>query len=583
MNSWAELGKAALDVLGKSAPWVVIACLAAFGIYKMQELNQNNLVSVQGIAEKERTQAREDFSVANKALKDTYEAANKLYTEMMTSVGTSLKQLQTLESEVREKQKAAFQSQIDAEGTRLKLQLQQAELTEMQKQVTQVRADLEAQRATAESARKEATEALAAKTVAEVSIRDLTSRLAREKDDLEKTSHQLDDTKRQVDEKREELQQAIIRLKDVSVLASELASLPDNPTRDAVVNLRHKARAVLPGLDEFLTSYRDKPASRDELDTSSLVGIKISELKQSIQTMEGFHWFVVYDPYLRRGDKKLSIRIVALPGDQKGKPFIRSSIVFKLSDLSEDKVDAFRGDPSIVLDEALAVSGIEVSGSIIFRCLNPKNFGSAQTMRLSSGNRSVSTEEHQIGAEVSLREAIGSTYQFVGRAHQLRGDTWPQKVHSPDDVLKLVPELVRGESRPDFELNLCLSFMQNRDLLARADIKIVGLTEAERNLIQRDLTQSYRRIFHPTQNFVDLPNPPIRDQDTGAFISGIARVALINRTVTVKATKTEAKITLEIDYPQGASDALKRLDPLYVELVDDKMQIVPGLVASKSP
>jgi hypothetical protein len=118
MSGWAGFAKAALDVLGKAAPWVVIGCLSAFGIYKLQELNGQNLAAVQAIAEKERTQARNDFSVANQALKDTYEAANKLYTEMIASVGSSLKQLQQLETEVRDKQKSVYESQIAAERTK---------------------------------------------------------------------------------------------------------------------------------------------------------------------------------------------------------------------------------------------------------------------------------------------------------------------------------------------------------------------------------------------------------------------------------------------------------------------------------
>jgi peptidoglycan hydrolase CwlO-like protein len=174
MNSWAELGKAALDVLGKSAPWVVIACLAAFGIYKLQELNEHNLVSVQAIAEKERNQARDDFSVANKALKDTYEAANKLYTEMIDSVGTSLKQLQQLETEVREKQKVVFESQVEAERTKARLEIQKNELDRTQERVTEVKTQLE------EALRGEKS-AEDAKKTAEASVEELRALLENKK------------------------------------------------------------------------------------------------------------------------------------------------------------------------------------------------------------------------------------------------------------------------------------------------------------------------------------------------------------------------------------------------------------------
>jgi hypothetical protein len=209
MSGWAGFAKAALDVLGKAAPWVVIGCLSAFGIYKLQELNGQNLAAVQAIAEKERTQARNDFSVANQALKDTYEAANKLYTEMIASVGSSLKQLQQLETEVRDKQKSVYESQIAAERTKAALEAQQTELKGTQERVDQVK--------------KEGEAALAAQKVAEASVRELTVSLEREKADLAQIARQLDETRRQVDDKRSELRQAVSRLTDVSGLVTELA------------------------------------------------------------------------------------------------------------------------------------------------------------------------------------------------------------------------------------------------------------------------------------------------------------------------------------------------------------------------
>ena len=264
-SGWAGFAKAALDVLGKAAPWVVIGCLSAFGIYKLQELNGQNLTAVQAIAEKERTQARNDFSVANQALKDTYEAANKLYTEMITSVGSSLKQLQQLETEVHDKQKAVYESQIEAERTKTSLETERIELKGTQERIDQVK--------------KEGEAALAAQKVAEASVRELTVNLEREKADLAQSARQLEETKRQVDEKRSELHQAVARLTDVSGLVTELGHLPDNPTREQIAELRRKARSALPGIEEFLRLYRDQPTSRENLEVTSLVGTKLSELR----------------------------------------------------------------------------------------------------------------------------------------------------------------------------------------------------------------------------------------------------------------------------------------------------------------
>ena len=583
MSGLAELAKAALDVLGRSAPWVVIACLSAFGIYKLQELNQANLTSLQSIAEKERNQARDDFSVANKALKDTYEAANKLYTDMMTSMGSSLKQLQALESEVRDKQKAVYQSQVEAERTKAKLDLQQNELTAMQGRIDQARKEIE-------KARTDSAAAQMAQRSAEVSALQLSSRLEREKSDLEKTSRQLEETKHQVDEKREELGKAIARLKDVSGLVSQVANLPDNPGSERVAELRRKARAALPSIDEFLRNFRDRPLDRRNIDTSFLVGMKTSDLKKSIDAASGFSWYVVF-ARSRFSASDADVKIVAIPDDQKGKTFLASSIVFRLPGLSREKEETLASQPKLIFDEDLNVSGVEMSSAIIFRCVDPQTLASSMTMRASNFSRSWSSSAKELGAVIPLDEAVGSAFTFTGTARLLKGDAWPQTVHSPDDVLKLVPELIANfpkgsEAGPI----LCLQFAASRDLLGQVELRVVGLDETERNVVSRDLTQLFRKVFHATQNFL---NPPdiVADSSArpGAFISAIARTALLNQsnlpgatpTVSIVATKIDNKITLEVERPNNATDALKRVDPLYVELAENRMKIVPGLVPSK--
>jgi hypothetical protein len=591
MGGWAELGKAALDILGKAAPWVIIACLAAFGIYKLQDLNQNNLQAVQQIAEKERAQAREDFSVANKALKDTYEAANKLYTEMIGSVGSSLKQLQTLEGEVREKQKAVFQSQIEAEQTKASLALQQNSLTTTRKQLDELHAQAQSERAAADAAKKEAMDAAAARDHAETAAKLLSSRLSRENEELIRTSLQLEDTKRQIGDKREELRQAIARLKDVSGLVNELARLPDSPRKEEIDELRRKARAVVPGVEEFLRLYRDQPLARSNLDVSSLVGIRMSELKLAINSSNGYHWFLAHTNVRDRNDT----RIVAIPDDQRGKFIITSSIVFKLSDLPPEKERLFSDRPSSVLEENLTISNAYLSSAVVFRCVDPRNFSTVLTMQLSSDSASTSSTARAVGDQVSLLEVVGRVYLFAGNAYQVRGQAWSQKVHSPAEVLRTLPDFVKSQTikNPLFGPTLCLRFAANLDALSKIDIRVIGLTEEENGLVNRELSSLYRAIFHSKQQFLDMPELPAEHDKAnigqiGTFVSGIAQVALshhssfpnISRNVLVAASRTDGRIRLQID-PGSTPELLNRLEPLYVELAENRVRIVTGLVATK--
>jgi hypothetical protein len=388
MSGWAGFAKAALDVLGKAAPWVVIGCLSAFGIYKLQELNGQNLAAVQAIAEKERTQARNDFSVANQALKDTYEAANKLYTEMIASVGSSLKQLQQLETEVRDKQKSVYESQIAAERTKAALEAQQTELKGTQERVDQVK--------------KEGEAALAAQKVAEASVRELTVSLEREKADLAQIARQLDETRRQVDDKRSELRQAVSRLTDVSGLVTELAHLPDNPK------------------------------------ISSLVGTKLSELRGLIKNVEGFQWFAGFQRGGRsRGDE---LNIVAIPDDQKGKSFIGSSLVLKLSGTlpggTKELLTNILGDNST----DSTVTSAELQYAFSFRCVDPETFASVKTMTVLRRGWVYGSPARQVGEKITLTEELGHIV-FGVVFDQLKGETWPLAIYSPAEALKLIPDI----------------------------------------------------------------------------------------------------------------------------------------------
>ena len=101
---WAGFATAALNALGRSAPWVVIGCLSGFGIYVLQNQSQENFNQLRTIAAEERRLAASDFQAANQTLQDTYGSITRLTDDLMTSFQSQLTQLRTLEDSVREKQ-----------------------------------------------------------------------------------------------------------------------------------------------------------------------------------------------------------------------------------------------------------------------------------------------------------------------------------------------------------------------------------------------------------------------------------------------------------------------------------------------
>ena len=534
---------------------------------------------------------------------------------MMSSVGSSLKQLQELEAEVRKKQEAVFESRIDVERTRTTLESRQADLENMRKEAQRVRDEVaterkaaevarenaeaarvtaEAARVSAETARRETADALVAKSAAQTSVQELTSKLEREKAEFVLASRQLEDTKRQVEDKRSDLRQAVARLADVSGLVTELAQLSDNPPKETIAELRRKARAVLPGVDEFLRLYRDQPDRRRDLDHSPLVGAKLSELKESIKNMPGFHWFATYSRFSRE------INIIALPDDQKGKGFIGSSIIFKLSSLPEEKEKAFLARPQTILEDGVldgnsAVSNVELSSGIVFRCVETERFLTARTMRTSNRTSGWGAGDKPVGDDIPLTEAIGLVFSSGGAGYLLKGDMWPLKIHSPIDALKLVPETIkiRTTANPHFSTHVCLRFAEHRDMLSRIEIKISGLSEPENELLDRELTKLYQRIFHPKQEFLDRPDfYPDQAAGTptigrlGAFLSGIAQVALLNHSqgaasdVSIIASRVESVVTLEIEKPNNAPESIRKIDPLRIELTPTGIKFMPSVASN---
>ena len=75
----------------------------------------------------------------------------------------------------------------------------------------------------------------------------------------------------------------------------------------------------------------------------------------------------------------------------------------------------------------------------------------------------------------------------------------------------------------------------------------------------------------------------------GLFVSGIARAALILQrntpgaipTVNIIATKTENKITLQVEKPENGSNDFGRVDPIYIDVLGERLKITSKTVASK--
>lgn len=277
MSSWPDFAKQALDKLGILAPVVIIGVLVVLGFNELQKQNAENFERVSNTALIERKAAREDFATANTALTDTYIATNRLYTSMLKSMGDSLERMRTLESELQKKQKTFLESELENEITKLELAQQRKELEAAKFELEKIRSEVRAQIKAAGEATEAAAEAKAA------ALR-LTQQLEQDRGALAKTRQELAEMETQLASRRSELEQAVAQLTEVRGVVGDLAELSPEATAEQIADLSARAREIVPQLADFLERYRDEPENRNNLDTSKLVGLKLSELGAGINT-----------------------------------------------------------------------------------------------------------------------------------------------------------------------------------------------------------------------------------------------------------------------------------------------------------
>jgi hypothetical protein len=239
----------------------------------------------------------------------------------------------------------------------------------------------------------------------------------------------------------------------------------------------------------------------------------------------------------------------------------------------------------------LTITSVELEGVISFRCIDPVTLARVETMSVVKPHGWVeSSRESRIGEEITLTDEL-SNMAFPADVSKLRGETWPLKIHSPVEVLKLIPDTVRTSINEDpyGPPILCLNFFANRDVLAAVEIKVTGLRSAENEQIARELTKIYRRVFNSKQEFLELPElyPNAAGAGVGglgAFISDIATIALVNSSlglssdVSIIASGTENGVALNINKPSNTLESRKFL-PLNVQLTETGLRILPGAIA----
>lgn len=582
MATWADFASSALDRLGSLAPLIIIAALAAFGVYKLQEQNTANYERLSKTAQVEREQARKDFETANDALKGTYNATNELYTSMLTSMSDTLERMRELESTLQNKQQTFLESELENERTKLELDAQRKDLEEARQELSKISEDALAQTAIAEAATAKAAEANSAAEDARARAFQLDSQLARGRAQLDESQKELAAIRAELKTKRDEFDVAVQRLTEVRGLVGEVAELPPGATAEQIEALTARARKITPKLADFLMRYEEDPDSRDKLDPSELVGLTLSELRVGIESSSGIAWYL--------GSHGEDTSIIGLPLDLRLEPYVPSALLFTVSNVSMEEVARYfrEGNGDIKIAGA-SIARAKISYTIAYQCVGAYSLEETGYGFLSEGTGQLGPWRPR--DELNLIELLKNGFGYAKVVHLKAATDWSIKYLVPREMWERAPLLTESITKwgTDDIFARCFSLFRERERLARLEIAVIGLEPQENKMMADRLTEMFRTVFHPEQAFsgqIDLSEFTGGDSEIGLgdFLLLIARSALADSLPLSTATPVldliaerddeEIAVRLANPSPNLSNPFSGPLPHLLVRVSDGEMQLL---------
>lgn len=559
---WAGFATAALNALGRSAPWVVIGCLSGFGIYVLQNQSQENFNQLRTIAAEERRLAASDFQAANQTLQDTYGSITRLTDELMTSFQSQLTQLRTLEDSVREKQGEVFDRRIEVERTlveianqRIELERSRNELERSGNELNQLTAAVEARREEVDRAVQALAEAEQGREMALSDAEELRTELASEQGrlqgtraELDRNRQQLQEISRQLDERRVELDQAVEKVRDVLAVLRDVANADPDAFPANLVALQERAREVVPQVSDFLSTYADDPQNRSTLNATSIIGASMNELKDAMYGTQPIVWYLVRDS---RSDDNLASEIMGVPMEAHGTSAVPHAIRISMSssvDMNE-LLAYFRSESSDDTIDDITISSARLGSSVAFGCIDTDNYRRVRTCRVGEESRGWSSRWPE------------SPFSYV-----LNHNRTAPIIDIDDPMIVALPVSEAAQFAHTYGLmreagdinrympSLTLTFARYLNRLARLQINLVStdVSDAERTQLSSWISGHYARVFHPEYDFVTpivfVPGDENDSDLIASFVSELAAEALSRdiEIVDVMVARTEAGFSLQL-------------------------------------
>ena len=496
--SWAGFATAALEALGKSAPWVVIGCIAAFGVYTLQRQSQENFTQLREIARSERELAAKDFQAANTTLQDTYASVKTLTDGMLASFEAQLTQLRALEEDVRERQKEVFDRRLEAEQTlitiadqRTDLERTRSELAQLETQLETRKAELDAAVAAQAQADLERTAALEAAQTLRAELSEEQARLETTRTTLERNRRQLAELGEQLDGRKQELDQAVARVREVLAVLREVAETTPDELSPELAALRDRARDVVPQVSGFLRDYASKPDSRDTLDPSAVIGASLSELRAAMRANDRIAWYLASDrrtipnrprpplpgpaPAATAPSSETLVTIIGVDKEQVGTPSASDILHLSLdAAVSRDALNGYLNTPTDRSLDDRSIAAARLSQALSYACVDLRAFGDVSTCVIrETGSASVL---HRAGREIAFSRILTGSRST---ATPLFGAADPQV-----ELMSAVSAVTAAAERDfswrtydRFAAYLVLTLAENRDALAALELR-VGASES---------------------------------------------------------------------------------------------------------
>ncbi len=278
-EGWASFAIRALKSLGGLAPVVIVSALAVAALWKFQEQSQTNFDNLHARAESERKSSREDFEVANKALKESYGHVAKLIKGHVDALSASVQLNNEINDRLRNNLEDAHRAAIEVALANARTKQAETEAKAAFEKALEVETRAETLAEEMKATRAELDAATKRRDDANIDLVAKSNKLA-------ELNNVLDMANRDLEARKASATAAARELADLRASLAELRLEAEN--NPALAAIAEKATARLTGPVAVLSSFSNAPQDMKTEDFGPLIGLTRDEIVKLVRAQENY-------------------------------------------------------------------------------------------------------------------------------------------------------------------------------------------------------------------------------------------------------------------------------------------------------